>query len=596
MKKIVSFITAAALGLSLAGAFAGCGTLYTASINWDVDLSNPIEIRMLYPETGMPGFGSDHTAELIEEATGYTGIYEEVSGSDADNQINNILSTQGEYHILKLTEAQYHPYVANGTFLDLTELLQNTESGRKLYEIIDLMPGAWDAVTYTDEDGNTGIYGIPDTGYTAMEDYALVWNKVHLEEIGWYENHDDVPQTMTELTEALLGLQAYFGDGEYNGRVNPDGADSNYHAFGIGGSNSAAVEIIMAAYDAPGATMFYVDDDGMIQFYIYHEGVEGYVEYMNMLRKANVLSASWQSSDAANICSNFANEANSCLFLTYWWVTPLCQTIVANGLLEEYGMTNDYDTAHDELIAWNTRIRGDGSYGSSEQEVAKHIGGTDGIAYYTVIPYYMAEDAVYIIDYLGKKLENYALFYGGEEGVDWVEVDAPADGEEDWANSIIYMEPWSYELDGETITGGGKWVQLTQSYVDNIVDNSQYATGTNVVEARSLFHLREVGFDAWPVAVPDDGTLIKSAMAMMPVFESWAPISILSRTRALRGMATAIDAADATAALNITRQALRETYARRNGVTYYYWSDEISREMTEWYNNVKLSGATASIS
>ena len=61
-------------------------------------------------------------------------------------------------------------------------------------------------------------------------------------------------------------------------------------------------------------------------------------------------------------------------------------------------------------------------------------------------------------------------------------------------------------------------------------------------------------------------------------------------------MATAIDAADATAALNITRQALRETYARRNGVTYYYWSDEISREMTEWYNNVKLGGATASIS
>lgn len=581
------------LSAALLGAFSACGTLYVAQINWDVDLSNPIDIKMLYPETGMPGFGSDHTAELIERSTGYKGIYEEVTGSNADNEINNILSTQKEYHIMKLTEAQYHPYVANGTFLDLTELLEKTESGRILYELIDLMPYGWDSVKYTDEDGNTGIYAIPDFGYTVMEDYGLVWNTKHLEEIGWYETHDSVPQTISELTEAFLSLQEYFGEGVGN----PDGPDPNYHAFGIGGANSAAVEIIMSAFDAPGATQFYVDENGEIQMYIYHEGVTKYLQYMNMLRKEGVISASWQSSSSADICNKFASEYNSCLFLTYWWLSPLCDTVVANGTMERYGMTNDYETVHDELLAWNTRIRGDGTYNSSVQEKAKHIGDASGVSYYTVIPFYMAEDAVYIIDYLSKKLQNFALFYGGEEGVDWKVVDAPADGQENWAEKIIYMDPWEYEVNGETVTGGGKWIQLTQSYVDYIVDNSQYCTGTNPVEAKVLFHLREVGFDAWPVAVPDDDTIIHNPMTMMPVLEHWAPISILSRTTALRGMATAIDySGDAEAAINITRESLKVTSAKRNGVTYYYWSDEISKEMTEWYNTVKLGGTTAELS
>jgi len=39
----------------------------------------------------------------------------------------------------------------------------------------------------------------------------------------------------------------------------------------------------------------------------------------------------------------------------------------------------------------------------------------------------------------------------------------------------------------------------------------------------------------------------------------------------------------------VTRQALLTTYKKgSDGERYYYWSEEISNEMTEWYNNVKL--------
>lgn len=577
-KKNISLAIALVLTASCIGLSAGCGEVYGESVDWSVDLNDKITIKALFPETGMPAFGTDRTAQLIEQATGYKTNYREVADGSADNEINSILSTQGQYHILKLTEAQYHPYVEQDAFLDLTPFLENTESGRILYQLIDLMPYGWDAVRYTKEDGTTGIYGIPDFGYTVMEDTALVWNTQHLDAIGWYDDHDSVPQTIGELTEALTQLQSHFG------------TDKDYHALGIGGANMCDINPIMAAFDCP--LFFYVDEDGKIQKDVYNEAFTGYVKYMNALRKNEIISASWQSAESASICSMFANEKSSCVYLSYWWIQPLCNTIVNSKLAQKYGMENTYDAAHDEIIEWNTRIRGDGTNGSVNQKKARYLGDDAGIGYYTVIPFYMAKDALYIIDYLSKKLQNFSLFYGGEEGVDWTVIDPPADGKEDFANDIIYMKPWSYTLETEdgtvTKSGGGKWIKLTKSYIDNIVNNSMYCTGTNSIEAKVLFHLRETGFDAWPVGVEKDETIITNPMGMMPILEHWAPISILSRTYAKRGLAGAIDAADPERTINITRQGLREKSAKKNGVKYYYWSDDIVNEMTEWYNRVKL--------
>ena len=578
LKKNISLAIALVLTASCIGLSAGCGEVYEESVDWSVDLNDKITIKALFPETGMHAFGTDRTAQLIEQATGYKTNYREVADGSADNEINSILSTQGQYHILKLTEAQYHPYVEQDAFLDLTPFLENTESGRILYQLIDLMPYGWDAVRYTKEDGTTGIYGIPDFGYTVMEDTALVWNTQHLDAIGWYDDHDSVPQTIGELTEALTQLQSHFG------------TDKDYHALGIGGANMCDINPIMAAFDCP--LFFCVDEDGKIQKDVYNEAFTGYVKYMNTLRKNEIISASWQSAESASICSMFANEKSSCVYLSYWWIQPLCNTIVNSKLAQKYGMENTYDAAHDEIIEWNTRIRGDGTNGSVNQKKARYLGDDAGIGYYTVIPFYMAKDALYIIDYLSKKLQNFSLFYGGEEGVDWTVIDPPADGKEDFANDIIYMKPWSYTLETEdgtvTKSGGGKWIKLTKSYIDNIVNNSMYCTGTNSIEAKVLFHLRETGFDAWPVGVEKDETIITNPMGMMPILEHWAPISILSRTYAKRGLAGAIDAADPERTINITRQGLREKSAKKNGVKYYYWSDDIVNEMTEWYNRVKL--------
>ena len=637
--------------------FASCGKgpdevdKATDNINWDVDLSKPITINAMYPATGIAGFGADDSSKIIEQQTGYKTKYSELSEANADNDVSNIFLNQEKYHTIKLTEAQYHPNAKEGTLLDLTPLLKNTESGRLLYALIDLMDYGWDAVKYKKADGTDGIYAVPDFGYCVMEDSAFVWNVDHLKKVG-YVNADGtvkIPSTLGEFTDALTKLQQLFGQ-----------SNESYRALSIPGSNWSNINTLMSAFDVPNE--FYLDNNGNIQLYIYDNGIIKYATYMHKLRNAGIISKNWQNTDQASAIASFANANSSCTAIAYWWVESLVNSVVAKGnLATDAGVTNDYQTVHDEVICWNTRIRGDGTEGSSVQEKARYIGGEAGVSYYTGIPYYMAEDAVYIIDYLAKKMLHFAEYYGGRgisleeinsgktfEGetindsfitnnVHWMETEAPEGAKayyakddysyqafENYKEKIIYLRPYEYsvsyevdpakhsssenrtvksncqeikyELNGSTmkisVKGGGKWVKLTNRYMDQIVDNSQYCTGTNSIAANVLFHLRETGFDAWQVTVPMDSSIITNPMSMMPPMNYWAPISILSRTIAKRGVASAIDCPDSTTpekALGITRQALFETYKKGvDGTKYYYWSDNIVKEMTDWYKNVKV--------
>ena len=619
MNKKLAVVVAGVMLASCMTAFVGCGTEYTSDINWDVDLSKPIELRGLFPETGMGAFGKDDSAKIIEEKTGYKMIYQEM-GANADNDVQKFLSTVEPFHIMKLTEAQYHPYLEDGTFLDLTDLLENTPQGRTLYQLIDLMEYGWDSVKYTDEEGKEHIYAIPDFGFVCMTDSALLWNLDHLNQIGFQDKyHVEIPETLEQVTWALETLQAKFG------------SNSSYHALGIPGSNSCELTPLKGAFEMP--FRFYVDDDGKIQQYVFSDNTTKYVKYMNKLRHQNILSEAWQNETQAGANQKFAQELNSCTYISYWNVTPLINAVVSQGLIaKSMGLgtaDNNYEYMRDNAIRWGLRIKGDGTDGSYVQEQALLEGDPGGVSYYTVIPSYMAEDALYVIDYLSKKIEAFADFYAGQEGTHWNKIQpadfdetAPAAADyteekddeytahENLAEKIIFIRPYEYSytkysnkdasagnrldtenMDEEVITvkGGGFWAKLTKRYIDQIADNSQYCTGTNAISAKSLFHFRETGFDAWPVSEPKGEGRIPDPMFMCPPMKMWAPISILSRTVLKNGIASAIDAADPVESLNATRQGAREKFLRKDGVKYFYWSDEISQEMTKWYTEVKVN-------
>ncbi|MDE5576332.1 MAG: extracellular solute-binding protein [Oscillospiraceae bacterium] len=600
------------------GVLAGCGKEPPAEIDWTVDLSKPIDLKGIYPYMGASTRSSD-TEATIEEKTGYKVEYSELSESGGDADVRNILTTKQKYHFLKLDSAQYNPYLKQEKFLDLTELLEKTPAGRKLYQLIDLMDYGWEAVTYVDEAGQKHIYGIPDYGYCVMTDSALIWNLEHLKECG-FKNADGsakVPTTMSEMNDALYAMQAKYG------------GNKAYHALGLPGQHSCEVTPIKGAFEVP--FQFYVDDEGNIQQYIFSENTLNYTKYMSELKRDEIISNNWQKSSAGDSCSQFAKGNYSCVFLPYWYVSPLLEACAAQNLIAP---GKDAETIKTQYIAWSTRIRGDGTHNTIVQEEARTEGGEAGVSYYTVIPEYMAADALYIIDFLSKKMEAFSAYYGGQEGVHYNRIDAPQgapeyDGTketnakiaeyEDYGARKIFLKPWEFEYydyepiyedvlqeDGvttvKTLTGakqgelikeegGGYWIELTDRYIKQIVNNSQYCNGTNKVSANRLFHLRETGFNGWPVAVDDDETIIHNPMAMMPPLEHWAPISIQARTLAKDGIKAGIQLGNPEKAeekILQTRNSMFTKKKKENGVSYYYWSDDIINEMTVWYKTVKL--------
>ncbi len=465
MKKFVSVAVASMMLLSGMAAFAGCGKLYEGDIDWNVDLSKPIKLKGLYPETGIGEFGTDDTAKIIKKTTGYDIEYKEL-GSNADSDVTNYLNTHAEFHFMKLTEAEYHAHLEKAELCDLTELLHTTTAGRILYQLIDLMNYGWDAVTYVDDAGKEHIYGVPDFGYVSMTDSAMIWNTQHLEIIGFAkqfpENVSGLPETVTEVTWALEECQKYFGE------------TTGYHAFGLPGSNSVEVTQLKGAFEVPFA--FYVDDNGDIMQYVYSDNTTDYAMYMNMLRKENVLSKDWQSESASGINEKFAAELYSCVFLPYWNIEGLLQTIVSQQtIIKHLGASVDaigttdaekYEWVKANAIGWQLRVRGDGytflgddgeQHSCRTQTKARIEGGEAGVSYYTCIPAYMQDQALYVIDFLAKKMEYFGDFYGGNgyskeqieqdyggdpknlpEDTHWYEIDAPegAPTKDDYATYV----------------------------------------------------------------------------------------------------------------------------------------------------------------
>lgn len=616
MKKPIALLLAGAMFVSALPMLAACADKVPAEIDWTVDLSQKITLKGMYPNTANSMFREGakvcDTANIIEDKTGYNIEYYEVSASGGDNDIQRILSTEQEYHFLKLDEAQYHPYLNQGSFLDLTDLLFKTPAGRKLYEIIDLMPYGWDSVSTVDEEGNKHIYGIPDFGYCVMTDSALIWNTEHLKQVGY----DHVPENMTEANDALVKMQEHFGS-----------SSKTYSALGIPGPHSCEIVQFKGAFEVP--NQFYLDENGNVQQYIYSDNLMNYAKYMNSLRRQNIISQTWQKAEAATTCQYFAQGEHSVVYLPYWHVNMLLNACVADGRI---GAGKDPDYVKENLIDWTVRIRGDGSHGTVNQEKARTEGGEAGVSYYTVIPQHMAATALYTIDFLSKKLEAFADYYGGTEGVHWNKVDKPAGAPEydpenpdeilqyeDFDHQLVFLEPWEYtyhdytpiyedvlQEDGETrvktlvgaqqgeeihVTGGGFWVKLTERYLDmkvGIVENSQYCNGTNKIVANRLFHLRETGFNGWRVVSRDDDTIIHNPMSMSPPMDHWAPISIRARTQAKDGLKAAISAKTEEKAISTienTRNSLKTTKVKG----YFLWCDDIVNEMTAWYREVKLN-------
>ena len=203
MRKIIlrvfSLIVVFAFTVCLASCDVEKFNKYNKQIDLNVYLDQKPELNVLFPNSGMDNssFESGWTTKYFEEKTGYKVNYSQA----LDNQttiVQNIYSSQGEYHAMKLESGTYMAMVGKEQkpFVDLKPALE--KYGKDLLEIIP--QEAWDAVTI---DGK--IYGIPETGFGQMIGSALVWNMKQLAAVGI----NKVPETLKEVEDAFYALKEY---------------------------------------------------------------------------------------------------------------------------------------------------------------------------------------------------------------------------------------------------------------------------------------------------------------------------------------------------------------------------------------------------
>lgn len=657
MKKLLCIAVASVMAATACASLAACGQVYEQiPVDMDVDLSQPITLHALFPESGMKNFGDsakDDTAAIIERETGYkVDVYEQKSSSvegEIENIINNPTASTSQYDFMKLNDGCYTPYLERGSFLDLTDLLENTPEGKVLYQLVDMMDNGWESVKYTDAKGDRHIYAIPDFGYVHMTDSALVWNMAHLKMIGFEdEYHHELPETLSEVTWALTHLQDKFG-----------ASNSSYHALAIPGAASANVNPIAGCFEVP--YNFFVNDEGKIAYMNESQNMYDYVDYMHMLYSKGILSTSWNTQSAGQVQQNFADKLYSVAYLTYWNVTDLVTSIQSKGSVvaeynQAFGLTGDnaiknnvYDV-HDYAIKWTNRIRGDGysfentkgeTVTCKDQKTSKLIGNDGGVSYYTVIPKFMAKNARYVIDYLAKKMEAFANYFGGDgllledqgqydndpdkfptrthwyeietpEGApdpkdyqEIEEIDAQYTAHENFKEGIAFLRPMKYSYkdtrlkangghseNGQEVTvtvdEPGRWVKITDRYKKFIANNSQYCTGTQAIAARVYCHLHELGFNAWYYCnyFTDEESWIPNPLGMAPTFRGWGPVNIQARSHYLTGLESAISANDPHGMLDKFNQEARSGVQVGTN-TVVFWSDAISAELTAWYNSHK---------
>lgn len=501
-----------------------------ASIDLDVNIDEKIDLNVMYPNSGMTNseFANSRTTKYYENITGYKVKYEQCL-SDQTNVVQNILSANSEYHLIKMESSTYFALVSSESFVDLKPALE--KYGQDLLNTIP--QEAWDAVTI---DGK--IYAIPEIGFGQMISSALVWNLRQLKEVGI----NKVPETIQEMNDAFYALQNYYG-----------ATNSSYHAFAMS-SASSYIEPIAAAFDLN--KDFFEDESGNLKHAMYQDKYVEYMSYLNDLVTDKVISMEWEGYTGANIITLFAQGNIGCGYMPYWNINSLVSSLSAN---------KDYENEQDarDSIGWSLTLKGDGTAGSVVQSKAKTLY-YNSIGYYMTIPSHMAKYGAYVIDWINKRItesafEGYRL---GDEGIHYNVVDNPTD-------SSIKVK----------ISGKETNIELTSKYNSDILPTSMYQTGVNPTVAKELWILSEQSYNCWEILVETDyDNIVGNAMSMAPYIKGWSEIEEAARAKVITYEQKLINASNKE---NFDRylSSLKRVWENN------YWTEEVNNNVQNWYKN-----------
>lgn len=392
MKKILSFVLAAVMLLSLA-ACGGSNDTPDDGINYDIDLGNKPALEILMPNSGksIEEVNSNSNALLIEQLTGYETNYTQLP-ADAANTLSTIFMDRKPYNMMKLTKDQFSDLVNDDLLVDITDALSVFAPDI----LANISEESWDVVTV---DGR--IYGIPERASSDNIENPIILNYDLMLKLKL-----DMPETLDEFTNVLRAMTKELGKPALT-----------FDKF------TPLVHAISAAFGIYSTWQEYtVDGETKVLFYMNAPGYKDYVDYMNMLYTEGLIDKEVSTNDAANANNRFVNGFKSgsqgakagAYAASLWSVPAIVTALEANGIVnatEAKGELGDY-------LAYVRALKKN----ASDEE---HVYRSSGYTYITAIPFYMAENAGYALDFMNSKIkdteteDNFRQMVLGTENVHW---------------------------------------------------------------------------------------------------------------------------------------------------------------------------------
>ena len=396
MKRILALILFVVLLSTSMFTLASCkkpdgGNTAGDEINYDIDLAQKPTLQVLMPNSGksIDAVNSSSNATLIESLTGYKVTYTQLP-TDAATTLSTIFMDKTPYHAMKLTKDQFSDYVKDDLLVDITDALSVFAPDI----LANISAESWEVVTV---DGR--IYGIPERASSDNIENPIVLNYDLMLQLGL-----DEPETLDEFTEVLEAMTEYLGKPALT--------------FDM---NTPLVYAISAAF---GIYSYWQEYDGEVLFYMNAPRYKEYVEYMNDLFNRGLIDQEVSTNEAANCNTRFVNgfKANSegakagAYATSLWSVPAIVTALESNGII-------DATQANGELDQYLYYVRALKENKGDAEKVYR----SSGYTYITAIPYYMAAEAGYALDWMNSKIkdteteDNFRQMVIGEEGTHWTQ-------------------------------------------------------------------------------------------------------------------------------------------------------------------------------
>ena len=396
MKRILALILFVVLLSTSMFTLASCkkpdgGNTAGDEINYDIDLAQKPTLQVLMPNSGksIDAVNTSSNATLIESLTGYKVTYTQLP-TDAATTLSTIFMDKTPYHAMKLTKDQFSDYVKDDLLVDITDALSVFAPDI----LANISAESWEVVTV---DGR--IYGIPERASSDNIENPIVLNYDLMLQLGL-----DEPETLDEFTEVLEAMTEYLGKPALT--------------FDM---NTPLVYAISAAF---GIYSYWQEYDGEVLFYMNAPRYKEYVEYMNDLFNRGLIDQEVSTNEAANCNTRFVNgfKANSegakagAYATSLWSVPAIVTALESNGII-------DATQANGELDQYLYYVRALKENKGDAEKVYR----SSGYTYITAIPYYMAAEAGYALDWMNSKIkdteteDNFRQMVIGEEGTHWTQ-------------------------------------------------------------------------------------------------------------------------------------------------------------------------------